>query len=102
MGHIELAVPVAHIWFFKTLPSPMGNLIDITLRDLEKVIYYSNYVVIDKGAQEVENNQLLDEDEYLEPEDEGEGRGRRRLPRRHRRARGSRAAPPPRRRQDGR
>jgi DNA-directed RNA polymerase subunit beta' len=65
MGHIELAVPVAHIWFFKTLPSPMGNLIDITLRDLEKVIYYSNYVVIDKGAQEVETNQLLDEDEYL-------------------------------------
>src|SRR6476659_5662076 len=65
MGHIELAVPVAHIWFFKTLPSPMGNLIDITLRDLEKVIYYSNYVVIDKGAQEVENNQLLDEEEYL-------------------------------------
>ncbi len=65
MGHIELAVPVAHIWFFKTLPSPMGNLIDITLRDLEKVIYYSNYVVIDKGNQEVDNNQLLDEDEYL-------------------------------------
>jgi len=66
MGHIELAVPVAHIWFFKTLPSPMGNLIDITLRDLEKVIYYSNYVVIDKGAQEVENNELLDEDRYIE------------------------------------
>src|ERR671920_580482 len=65
MGHIELAVPVAHIWFFKTLPSPMGNLIDITLRDLEKVIYYSNYVVIDKGKQDVEPNQLLDEDEFL-------------------------------------
>jgi DNA-directed RNA polymerase subunit beta' len=65
MGHIELAVPVAHIWFFKTLPSPMGNLIDITLRDLEKVIYYSNYVVIDPGKQEVRANQLLDEDEYL-------------------------------------
>ncbi|HWJ23756.1 MAG TPA: DNA-directed RNA polymerase subunit beta', partial [Gemmatimonadaceae bacterium] len=65
MGHIELAVPVAHIWFFKTLPSPMGNLIDITLRDLEKVIYYSNYVVIDPGSQEVRANQLLDEDEYL-------------------------------------
>ena len=60
MGHIELAVPVAHIWFFKTLPSPMGNLIDITLRDLEKVIYYSNYVVIDPGKQEVRANQLLD------------------------------------------
>jgi DNA-directed RNA polymerase subunit beta' len=53
MGHIELAVPVAHIWFFKTLPSPMGNLIDVTLRDLEKVIYYSNYIVIDPGNQEV-------------------------------------------------
>src|SRR3954469_11923368 len=65
MGHIELAVPVAHIWFFKTLPSPMGNLIDITLRDLEKVIYYSNYIVIDAGQQEVRANQLLDEDEYL-------------------------------------
>ena len=65
MGHIELAVPVAHIWFFKTLPSPMGNLIDVTLRDLEKIIYYSNYVVIDAGKQEVERNQLLDEDEYI-------------------------------------
>src|SRR5512142_2304635 len=65
MGHIELAVPVAHIWFFKTLPSPMGNLLDITLRDLEKVIYYSNYVVIEPGEQEAQVNQLLDEEEYL-------------------------------------
>ena len=65
MGHIDLAVPVAHIWFFKTLPSPMGNLLDLTLRDLEKVIYYSNYVVIDPGTQEVRANQLLDEDEFL-------------------------------------
>ncbi len=65
MGHIELAVPVAHIWFFKTLPSPMGNLMDLTLRDLEKVIYYSNYVVIEPGQQEVRTNQLLDEDEFL-------------------------------------
>src|SRR5919108_869701 len=65
MGHIELAVPVAHIWFFKTLPSPMGNLLDITLRDLEKIIYYSNYVVIDPGNQDAQVNQLLDEDEYL-------------------------------------
>src|SRR5207237_4569342 len=65
MGHIELAVPVAHIWFFKTLPSPMGNLLDVTLRDLEKVIYYSNYIVVEPGKQEVEQGQLLDEDEYL-------------------------------------
>src|ERR687889_59165 len=66
MGHIELAVPVAHIWFFKTLPSPMGNLMDVTLRDLEKVIYYSNYIVIDPGTQEARERQLLDEDEYLD------------------------------------
>ncbi|MGZ3567079.1 MAG: DNA-directed RNA polymerase subunit beta', partial [Gemmatimonadaceae bacterium] len=65
MGHIELAVPVAHIWFFKTLPSPMGNLVDLTLRDLEKVIYYSNYVVIDPGKQEISANELLDEDTFL-------------------------------------
>ncbi|HMH55637.1 MAG TPA: DNA-directed RNA polymerase subunit beta', partial [Gemmatimonadales bacterium] len=77
MGHIELSVPVAHIWFFKTLPSPMGNLINITLRDLERVIYYSSYIVIDPGKQEVEENQLLDEDEYLtlraKARDEGDG-----------------------------
>ncbi|HEY3285493.1 MAG TPA: DNA-directed RNA polymerase subunit beta' [Gemmatimonadaceae bacterium] len=66
MGHIELAVPVAHIWFFKTLPSPMGNLLDLTLRDLEKVIYYSNYVVIDAGEQDVHANDLLDEEQFLE------------------------------------
>ncbi len=66
MGHIELAVPVAHIWFFKTLPSPMGNLMDVTLRDLEKVIYYSNYIVIDPGQQDTQVNELLDEDRYLE------------------------------------
>jgi DNA-directed RNA polymerase subunit beta' len=66
MGHIELAVPVAHIWFFKTLPSPMGNLLDLTLKDLERVIYYTNYVVIDPGDQEVQFRELLDEEKYLE------------------------------------
>ncbi|HET7251861.1 MAG TPA: DNA-directed RNA polymerase subunit beta', partial [Gemmatimonadales bacterium] len=66
MGHIELAVPVAHIWFFKTLPSPMGNLLDMTLRDLERVIYYTNYVVIEPGEQQVEERELLDEDRFLE------------------------------------
>ncbi len=65
MGHIELAVPVAHIWFFKTLPSPMGNLLDLTLRDIEKVIYYTNYVVIDPGEQEVKEKELIDEETYL-------------------------------------
>src|SRR3982075_998412 len=75
MGHIDLPVRVAHIWFFKALPSPMGNLIDITLRDLEKVIYYSNYVVIDKGNQEVDNNELLDEDRYLELKNKAKDEG---------------------------
>jgi DNA-directed RNA polymerase subunit beta' len=66
MGHIELAVPVAHIWFFKTLPSQMGYLLGITLRDLEKVIYYASYVVTNPGRQDLRYQQLLDEDEYYE------------------------------------
>ena len=66
MGHIELAVPVAHIWFFKTLPSQMGYLLGMTLRDLEKVIYYAAYVVTNPGKQDVRYQQLLDEDEYYE------------------------------------
>ena len=75
MGHIELAVPVAHIWFFKTLPSPMGNMLDMTLRDLERVIYYTNYVVIDPGEQEVQEKELLDEDRYLEVRAKAKGEG---------------------------
>ena len=66
MGHIELAVPVAHIWLFKTLPSQMGYLLGLTLRDLEKVIYYANYVVVTAGRQKVKAGQLLEEEEYLE------------------------------------
>lgn len=66
MGHIELAVPVVHIWFFKTLPSQLGYLIGLTLRDLEKVIYYASYVVTNPGKQEVEFQDLLDEDQYYD------------------------------------
>ncbi|HJS47951.1 MAG TPA: DNA-directed RNA polymerase subunit beta', partial [Gemmatimonadales bacterium] len=77
MGHIELSVPVAHIWFFKTLPSPMGNLLGITLRELERVIYYSSYIVLEPGKQEVTRLQLLDEEEFLtlraKARDEGDG-----------------------------
>jgi DNA-directed RNA polymerase subunit beta' len=65
MGHIELAVPVAHIWMFKTLPSQMGYLLGMTLRDLEKVIYYAAYVVTAVGAQDVKHSQVLDEDEFI-------------------------------------
>jgi DNA-directed RNA polymerase subunit beta' len=66
MGHIELAVPVCHIWFFKTLPSQLGYLVGMTLRDLEKVIYYASYVVTHPGKQDVEFLDLLDEDEYYD------------------------------------
>jgi DNA-directed RNA polymerase subunit beta' len=66
MGHIELAVPVCHIWFFKTLPSQLGYLLGMSLRDLEKVIYYASYVVVDPGKQELEFLDLLDEDEYYD------------------------------------
>ncbi len=66
MGHIELAVPVCHIWFFKTLPSQLGYLVGMTLRDLEKLIYYASYVVTNPGRQDVEFLDLLDEDEYYD------------------------------------
>ena len=66
MGHIELAVPVCHIWFFKTLPSQLGYLLGMTLKDLEQVIYYAAYVVTDPGNQDVEFLDLLDEDEYYD------------------------------------
>ena len=66
MGHIELAVPICHIWFFKTLPSQLGYLLGMTLKDLEKVIYYAAYVVTDPGSQDVEFLDLLDEDEYYD------------------------------------
>ena len=102
MGHIELSVPVAHIWFFKTLPSPMGNLINITLRDLERVIYYSSYIVIEPGKQDVEANQLLDEEEYLTLRAKAREEGDTALPGRHRRAGGPRAARADRRQEAGR
>ena len=66
MGHIELAVPICHIWFLKTLPSQLGYLLGMTLKELEKVIYYAAYVVTDPGDQDVEFLDLLDEDEYYD------------------------------------
>ncbi|HEV2643508.1 MAG TPA: DNA-directed RNA polymerase subunit beta', partial [Candidatus Elarobacter sp.] len=65
MGHIELAVPVAHIWYFGPARSPMAQLLGIKRSALHRIIYYSNYVVIDPGNQDVRPNQLLDEDEFL-------------------------------------
>ena len=70
MGHIELAVPVSHIWFLKSMPSRLGLLLDITARNLERVIYYENYLVIDPGKTPLEERQLLTEQEYLQAIDE--------------------------------
>ncbi len=64
MGHIELASPVAHIWFLKGLPSRIGNLLDMTLRQLEKVLYFENYVVVDPGDTSLKEKELLTEERY--------------------------------------
>src|SRR5687767_6235571 len=64
LGHIQLATPVSHVWFFKGLPSRIGHLLDITLRDLERVLYFEAYVVIDPGDTDLKDKQLLNEDQF--------------------------------------
>ncbi len=64
MGHINLAAPVVHIWFFKAMPSRLGTLLDVKTSDLEKVVYFQDYVVVDPGASKLEPKQLLTEEEY--------------------------------------
>ena len=70
MGHIELAAPVAHIWFLKSLPSRIGLMLDITLKDLERVLYFENYIVIEPGLTPLKERQLLTEDEFYKAQDE--------------------------------
>jgi len=70
MGHIELASPVAHIWFLKSLPSRIGLLLDMTLKDLERILYFENYVVIEPGLTALKQHQLLNEEEYLKAQDD--------------------------------
>ena len=70
MGHIELAVPVAHIWFLKSMPSRLGLLLDMTARSLERVIYYENFMVVDPGKTPLELKQLLTDTEYRQALDE--------------------------------
>jgi len=70
MGHIELASPVAHIWFLKSLPSRIGLLLDMTLKDLERVLYFENYVVIEPGLTPLKQHQLLNEEEFLKAQDD--------------------------------
>ncbi len=66
MGHIELACPVTHVWFYKAVPSRLSALLQVTLRDMEKLIYYEEYIVVDPGNTPLKKNQLLSEDEYQE------------------------------------
>ena len=66
MGHIELAAPVAHIWFLKTLPSKIGTLLDMTMADLEKVLYFDSYIVLDPGSTNLQKMQVISEDQYLQ------------------------------------
>ena len=70
MGHIELASPVAHIWFLKSLPSRIGLLLDMTLREIERVLYFEAFVVIDPGMTTLEAGQLLSDEHYLEAVEE--------------------------------
>ena len=70
MGHIELAAPVAHIWFLKSLPSRIGLMLDMTLRDLERILYFENYVVIEPGLTDLSYGQLMTEEEFMDAEDQ--------------------------------
>src|SRR5882724_4692899 len=64
MGHINLAAPIVHIWFFKALPSRLGSLLDMKTSDIEKIVYFQDYVVTDPGKTPLKRKQLLTEDEY--------------------------------------
>jgi DNA-directed RNA polymerase subunit beta' len=70
MAHIELASPVAHIWFLKSLPSRIGLMLDMTLKDLERVLYFENYIVTEPGLTPLKDRQLLSEDEYYKAQDD--------------------------------
>ena len=70
MGHIDLAAPVAHIWFLKSLPSRIGLLLNVTLREIERVLYFESYIVTDPGLTELEKGQILTEDEWVEKYEE--------------------------------
>ncbi|RFB04421.1 DNA-directed RNA polymerase subunit beta' [Parvularcula marina] len=70
MGHIELASPVAHIWFLKSLPSRISTFLDMTLKDVERVLYFEHYIVIEPGLTPLEQHQLLTEEEYMEAQEQ--------------------------------
>src|SRR5512142_2163926 len=69
MGHINLAAPIVHIWFFKSMPSRLGNLLGMKTSDLEKVVYFQDYVVVEPGDTGLREKQILTEDEYRQAVD---------------------------------
>ncbi|RKX25369.1 MAG: DNA-directed RNA polymerase subunit beta' [Candidatus Zixiibacteriota bacterium] len=71
MGHIQLAVPVSHIWYFKSLPSRIGHMLDLSIRELEKILYYESYIMIDPGNSSYEQGDVITEEEYNELEEAG-------------------------------
>ncbi|MEM6650504.1 MAG: DNA-directed RNA polymerase subunit beta', partial [Pseudomonadota bacterium] len=70
MGHIELASPVAHIWFLKSLPSRIATFLDMTLKDVERVLYFESFIVIEPGLTPLDQHQLLTEEEYMEAQEQ--------------------------------
>ena len=70
MGHIELACPVAHIWFLKSLPSRISLIIDMKLKEVEKVLYFESFLVLEPGLTKLKKQQLLTEDEYVKAQEE--------------------------------
>src|SRR5690606_22617039 len=70
MGHIELASPVAHIWFLKSMPSRIGLMLDMTLRELEKILYFESFVVTEAGLTTLKKRQIMTEEKYLKAQEE--------------------------------
>ena len=70
MGHIDLAAPVAHIWFLKSLPSRVGLLLDMTLKELERILYFENYVIVEPGLTPFTKHELINEEQYIEAQDQ--------------------------------
>ncbi|MGD9343158.1 MAG: DNA-directed RNA polymerase subunit beta', partial [Desulfuromonadales bacterium] len=73
LGHIDLACPVAHIWFLKSLPSRIATLLDLTLKELERILYFEAYIVLDEGESDLEKGQILSEEKYRESMEEHAG-----------------------------
>ena len=70
MGHIELAAPVSHIWFMKSLPSRIATLLDMTIKNLEKVLYFEQFIVVEPGLTDLKKGEILSEDQYIDYQDE--------------------------------